>query len=44
MEIVVAAKCQCNDKYYGDVCDRKNCTYFPKETQCKKDPTDVSST
>lgn len=30
-------KCQCKDKYYGDVCDQKNCTYFPKETQCKKD-------
>lgn len=30
-------KCICKDKYYGDVCNIKNCTYFPRETQCQKD-------
>lgn len=30
-------KCQCKPKYHGANCDKKNCTYFPPETQCKKD-------
>lgn len=30
-------KCQCKPKYHGTNCDKKNCTYFPPETQCKKD-------
>lgn len=30
-------KCQCKPKYLGDNCDKKNCTFFPPETQCKKD-------
>ncbi|XP_029179548.2 integrin beta-1 [Acropora millepora] len=30
-------KCQCKDKYHGDACDQKNCTFFPPETICKQD-------
>lgn len=32
-------KCNCKDKYYGDVCDKKNCAFFPNETLCKQDAT-----
>lgn len=34
-------KCQCKPKYHGANCDKKNCTYFPPETQCKKDADSV---
>ena len=34
-------KCQCKPKYHGANCDKKNCTYFPPETQCKKDTDSV---
>lgn len=37
-------KCQCKPKYLGDNCDKKNCTFFPPETQCKKDADSVSIT
>lgn len=42
--VCLCRKCQCKPKYHGDNCDKKNCTFFPPETQCKKDTDSVSIT